>query len=101
LNKIIIKRKNCNLKIIKQLNSNNMKTTQIPLKSKKKFSITKREEQVVGLIKSGYRSKEVAEQLGISIRTVEVHRYNLLRKTTSHNTVSMLVKLSNYNVKTA
>ena len=43
-------------------------------------SLTTREREVLDLIVNGYRNKEIAERLGISVRTVEVHRRNLMDK---------------------
>lgn len=40
----------------------------------------RREREVVRLVAEGRRSAEIAEQLNISIATVEVHRRNILRK---------------------
>ena len=42
--------------------------------------LTKRECQVLKLIASGLANKNIARQLDISIRTVEVHRSNLIKK---------------------
>ena len=42
--------------------------------------LTKREREIVQLIAEGAANKEVAEKLGISLRTAETHRANILRK---------------------
>jgi len=42
--------------------------------------LTRREKEVLGLVVEGCSSKEIARRLGISIKTVELHRSNLLRK---------------------
>ena len=42
--------------------------------------LSRREIDVVQLIKEGLSSKEIAKRLDISLKTVEVHRYNILRK---------------------
>jgi DNA-binding NarL/FixJ family response regulator len=42
--------------------------------------LTPRELEVVQLIAEGRSTKEVAQQLGISFKTVETHRTNLMRK---------------------
>lgn len=44
-------------------------------------SLTNRESQVMELIVRGAANKEVAATLGLSHKTVEVHRANLMRKT--------------------
>ena len=38
--------------------------------------LTKREMEIIKLISKGLSSKEIADQFGLSCRTVEVHRYN-------------------------
>lgn len=42
--------------------------------------ITKRERQVLLMVGRGATSREIAERLGVSRKTVEVHRANLMRK---------------------
>lgn len=53
-------------------------------------SLSKREIEVVQLIKEGLSSKEIAKSLTISLKTVEVHRYNILRKLKLKNTASLV-----------
>ena len=43
-------------------------------------TLTLREEQVLGLIAAGWRTKRVAEVLDISPRTVETHRCHIMQK---------------------
>ena len=43
-------------------------------------TLTKREQEVLDKLLAGKVSKQIARELGISTRTVEVHRQNLLRK---------------------
>jgi DNA-binding NarL/FixJ family response regulator len=52
--------------------------------------------QIVEMLRDGLTSKEIAEKLLISNRTVEVHRYNIFRKLEVNNVVS-LIKLVNEN----
>ncbi len=56
--------------------------------------LTKREMEVVEMLREGLSSKQIAERLFISNRTVEVHRYNIFRKLKVSNVVS-LIKLVN------
>jgi len=42
--------------------------------------LTPRERQVLHLVTGGRRSSEIAGRLSISVRTVEAHRANLMRK---------------------
>ncbi len=52
--------------------------------------ITDREMEILKLLTKELTSKEIAEQLFISERTVETHRKNLLRKTNSTSTVGLV-----------
>lgn len=52
--------------------------------------LSRRELEIVQLIKEGLSSKEVALRLDISLKTVEVHRYNILKKLNLKNTASLV-----------
>ncbi len=56
-------------------------------------SLTERERQVLELIAEGLSSKEIATQLGVSLKTVESHRANLMDKLDIHK-VSGLVRFA-------
>lgn len=47
-------------------------------------TLTQRERQVLKLIAEGYKNKEIADYLYISIKTVEKHRANLMKKLDLH-----------------
>jgi DNA-binding NarL/FixJ family response regulator len=49
--------------------------------------ISQREKEVLGLMADGYRSKEIAEQLFISINTVNNHRSNIMNKLNASNSI--------------
>lgn len=51
----------------------------VPVQSNE-TSLSKREQQIIRMIDQGVTNKEIAESLGISIRTIEAHRLNILRK---------------------
>lgn len=53
-------------------------------------TLSRREIDVVKLIKEGMSSKEIALSLDISLKTVEVHRYNILRKLNLKNTAALV-----------
>jgi DNA-binding NarL/FixJ family response regulator len=56
-----------------------------------KFNLSKREMQVLSIILKGKSNKEIGEELEVSRRTAEVHRYNLMKKLNVKN----LIELSN------
>jgi len=47
--------------------------------------LTQRERQILKLIAEGHKNKEIADFLCISIKTVEKHRANLMKKLNLHN----------------
>jgi DNA-binding NarL/FixJ family response regulator len=49
-------------------------------------TLTAREREILKLIGEGFKNKEIAAQLGISPKTVEKHRANLMEKLDLHNT---------------
>lgn len=57
-------------------------------------TLTEREREVLGQILSGATSKEVARELGVSPRTVEAHRKNLLRKLDTGSVKELMLRLA-------
>ena len=55
--------------------------------------LTGRESQVLGRIAAGRLNKQIADDLGISIKTVEAHRANIMEKMGA-NTVADLLKVA-------
>ena len=52
--------------------------------------ISARERQVIQLIGEGKSTKQVADILGISIKTVETHRVRMMRKLDIHEVASLV-----------
>lgn len=52
-------------------------------------SLSTRERQVMDLILEGQLNKQIADTLGIALRTVEVHRARVLQKTGARNSVEL------------
>lgn len=57
---------------------------------KEKIKITEREKEVLELICKGYSTKEIAEKLNISYKTVENHRVALLEKFKAKNVAELV-----------
>ncbi|MFH1138296.1 MAG: response regulator transcription factor [Pseudomonadota bacterium] len=53
-------------------------------------SLTKRETEVLRLIVEGFSSKEIAEKLFLSPKTVENHRTNLMNKLDVHDVIGLV-----------
>ena len=58
-------------------------------------ALTEREIQIINLIKEGQSSKEIASTLNISLKTVEVHRHNVLKKLKLKNSASLVNFINN------
>ncbi|MFI0431371.1 response regulator [Mariniflexile sp. HMF6888] len=70
----------------------NTTTTTVEEKSiEDPFNLTKREKQILNLVLQLKNNKDIAEELQISKRTAEVHRFNLMKKLDVKN----LMELSN------
>lgn len=53
-------------------------------------ALTQREREIILLLRQGHSSKEIAEEFHISIKTVEVHRHNILKKLGLKNTAALI-----------
>jgi len=52
-------------------------------------TLTQREREVLNLIAEGNKNKEIANDLCISVKTVETHRANLIKKLDLHNSAAL------------
>jgi two-component system secretion response regulator SsrB len=57
--------------------------------SSERAALTGRERQILQLVAEGARNRDIAEKLSISIKTVETHRLNLMRKLNAHKAVEL------------
>jgi DNA-binding NarL/FixJ family response regulator len=55
-----------------------------------KLNMTPREYQVLVLLKEGKSNKDIARNLGLTLRTIESYRKKLIKKTGSRNTVDLV-----------
>ncbi|MBI3137714.1 MAG: response regulator transcription factor [Sphingobacteriales bacterium] len=53
-------------------------------------TLTRRELEIISMIREGLSSHDIAGRLEISQRTVEVHRYNIFKKLNVSNVISMM-----------
>jgi DNA-binding CsgD family transcriptional regulator len=65
----------------------------IPFESAQKadFELTKRELQILKLVKEGLLSKEISDKLSISVHTVNTHRQKFLEKLGANNSFEALI----------
>ncbi|XVJ67340.1 MAG: response regulator transcription factor [Lacibacter sp.] len=53
-------------------------------------ALSARELEIIKLIKNGLSSKEISTELNISLKTVEVHRHNILKKLNLKNSAALV-----------
>lgn len=70
----------------------------IPLKIPKKaeFELTKRETEILKLVRDGLLSKEISNKLSISVHTVNTHRQRFLEKLGANNSMEAVIFASKF-----
>lgn len=63
---------------------------QPPPRAKRPESLTSREQEILELIWAGFTNKEIGQRLKISVKTVEAHRANMMKKMRVSNTAHLL-----------
>ncbi len=63
-------------------------------------TLSSREMEIIECIKRGVPSKEIAATLNISVRTVEVHRYNILKKLDLKNSAALVNFINHQEMET-
>jgi DNA-binding NarL/FixJ family response regulator len=53
-------------------------------------TLTPREREVIKMIAEGNSVKEIAGLLGLSVKTIEAHKFNLMRKLNIHNKAQLV-----------
>jgi DNA-binding NarL/FixJ family response regulator len=61
-----------------------------PPRTKRPESLTSREQEILQLIWAGFKNKEMGQRLKISVKTVEAHRANMMKKMRVSNTAQLL-----------
>lgn len=62
-------------------------------------ALSVREMEIIKFIKQGFSSKEIASSTSISVKTVEVHRYNILRKLNLKNAAALVNYSNKYDLQ--
>ncbi|MBU2994335.1 response regulator transcription factor [Octadecabacter sp. 1_MG-2023] len=53
-------------------------------------ALTARELQILSLVSRGFNNRDIAERLGLSTKTIDNHRTNLMRKIQVHSTAELI-----------
>lgn len=54
------------------------------------YSLTEKELDIIACVKQGLSSREIAEKKEVTLKTIEVHRYNILKKLGLPNTAALV-----------
>ncbi|HWF59802.1 MAG TPA: LuxR C-terminal-related transcriptional regulator [Nitrospira sp.] len=65
---------------------------------KSSLHITPRQREILRLVALGHINREIAASLDISVRTVEVHRFNLMRRLNVRNVAQLLRQALQHNL---
>lgn len=79
----------------------NYKTGQIidfEIPEKLQYDLTKREIEILKLVKEGLLSKEISDKLSISVHTVNTHRQRFLKKLEANNSLEAVTFASKYGL---
>jgi two-component system response regulator NreC len=63
--------------------------------------LTTRENEIVKILAEGHTVREVAEELGLSVKTVESHKLNVMRKLGIHNRAALIRYAAQHGVSEA
>lgn len=80
------------------VNGNTNSVTEPKERKELPFKLTKREKQILSLVLELKNNKDIAEDLQISKRTAEVHRFNLMKKLEVKNLMELTNKAKEYNL---
>lgn len=58
------------------------------------IALTRKELEIATLVKTGLTTRAIAKQLGLSVSTIELHRYHILRKLQMKRSTSLINYLS-------
>lgn len=62
------------------------------------YHLTKKEKEILSMVVDGKQNKQISESLGKSVRTVETHRFNIMKKMGVNNAIDMVNKAVKENL---
>ncbi len=62
------------------------------------YSLTRKEKEILQMIVDGKQNKQIAEASGKSVRTIETHRFNIMKKLGVNNAIDMVNKAVKENL---
>ena len=82
-----------NVLVNSYLNRVNEKSDPQQKSKKSNYELTQREKEILKLIYQGIGNKEIAGSFGKSVRTIESHRFNIMKKIKVNNVVELIRKV--------
>jgi DNA-binding NarL/FixJ family response regulator len=62
------------------------------------YHLTKKEKEILRMVIDGKQNKQISESLGKSVRTIETHRFNIMKKMNVNNAIDMVNKAVKENL---
>jgi len=62
------------------------------------YHLTKKEKEILRMVIDGKQNKQISESLGKSVRTIETHRFNIMKKMGVNNAIDMVNKTVKENL---
>ena len=62
------------------------------------YSLTRREKEILRMVIDGQHNKQISESFGKSVRTIETHRFNIMKKLGVNNAIDMVNKAVKENL---
>ncbi|ANQ49097.1 response regulator transcription factor [Flammeovirga sp. MY04] len=78
------------------IKNNNTPSPKPETKEVASIDLTKREKEILKYVAAGKSSKDIASILNKSVRTVETHRFNIMKKMEVKSAVELIAKLNDY-----
>jgi len=63
-----------------------------------RYHLTKKEKEILSMLIDGKQNKQISESLDISIRTIETHRFNIMKKLGVNNAIDLVNKTIKENL---
>jgi DNA-binding NarL/FixJ family response regulator len=66
--------------------------------SQDSYHLTRKEKEILRLVVDGKQNKQIADSLAKSVRTIETHRFNIMKKLGVNNAIDMVNKVVKENL---
>jgi DNA-binding NarL/FixJ family response regulator len=81
--------------------ANRLLNTKIPARQtpvEDPYGLTRREKEILRMVIDGQHNKQISESFGKSVRTIETHRFNIMKKLAVNNAIDMVNKAVKENL---